>query len=171
MRTWDEQKEFIEQQGGQMYTLVEMKEIFIEYGSTWLFPKQDIWVAVWDDVNERKDWFSLGEKGITQFRHLGSSHLERFKIYPTWGDDNDVIGEHMTGIIYKKQVPSKAFEFPCENVWSIRELDLNQIVVIFRVKLSKKDKIMVWDGVSEVSENDVNDSDTVRCVNGEGNNF
>ena len=56
-------------------------------------------------------------------------------------------------------------------MWSIRELDLNQIVVIFRVKLSKKDKIMVWDGVSEVSENDVNDSETVRCVKGEGHNF
>ena len=103
MRTWDQQKEFIEQQGGQIYTLAEIKEIFIEYGSTWLFPKQDIWVAVWDDVNERKDWFSLGEKGITQFKHLGSSFLERFKFYPTfWGDDDDVIGEHMTGVIYKK---------------------------------------------------------------------
>lgn len=78
MRTWDQQKEYIELQGGQMYNLTEIKEIFKEYGSTWLFPKLDIWVAIWDEVNQRKDFFSLGEKGFTLHNHLGCSFWEKF---------------------------------------------------------------------------------------------
>jgi len=130
-----------------MYTLAQIKDIFKDYGSTWLFPKMDIWVAVWDHINQRKDWFSLGEKGITEHNHLGCSHWEIFSAYPQWGDDNDVHGEHMRAVIYRKKTPPKEFEYPCEKVLSIREIDLNQIVVIYRKKNAKKDKILIWDGI------------------------
>jgi len=32
-----------------------------------------MWVAVFDDINDRKDWFQLGEKG----EDLGFSYFEK----------------------------------------------------------------------------------------------
>jgi len=152
MRTWDQQEEYIKEQGGEMYTLTEIKEVYKEYGSTYMFPKLDIWVAVKDEENDRKDWFSLGEKGQTMYDHLGCSHWEKFKKYPVWGDDGDVDGEHMIAVIYRKASPAKEFVFPCEYIWSLREINLSQVVVIYRKENSKKDHILLWDGVSEVGE-------------------
>ena len=102
-----------------MYTLKEIKQIFEDNGSTFMFPKTNIWIAVWDDEHERKDWFSLGEECMDN-NNLGVSHWDRFKEYPSWGDDPERTGMHMAGIIYKKSTPWKGFEFPGE-VWSMRE--------------------------------------------------
>jgi len=74
----------------------------------------------------------------------------------------------MKGVIYKKNTSPKEFQFPCEGIWSLREIGLNQIVVIYRKEFAKKDHIIVWDGISEVREFDHQPSEIVRVVECEG---
>lgn len=70
----------------------------------------------------------------------------------------------MTAVIYRKATPSKEFIYPCEKIWSLREINLNQIVVIYRKENAKKDNILLWDGISEVGEYECQPSNTVRCI-------
>jgi len=38
----------------------------------------------------------------------------------------------MRAVIYRKASPAKEFIFPCEKIWSLREIDTSKIVVIYR---------------------------------------
>jgi len=60
-RSWDEWKQYIEDQGGEMLTLKEIREVHKSHNNRAVFPDHNVWVAIYHDSKKTvKDWFYLG---------------------------------------------------------------------------------------------------------------
>lgn len=138
-----------------MLTLSEIQEVHKSHNYGILFDK-DMWIPIYnDDKKTIPDWFSLGNH-----YHNGKSHLDSFG-YPEWGHiENNQECEYQKGIMFRKKENMEYYKMPA-NVFSMREVGLNKVIVLMRCS-SGEHFLITWDTRTNIEEKDCTPNDYIK---------